>query len=102
MNYKVTRRNGGLVCYGPNTDSYDPVVKDGEILTVEEVVPTPRPLTLQERDDELTSEANQAFDLTPKDKTILKQLFLIRKQLNPALTQTQFRAELISDYKSFK
>jgi len=62
----------------------------------------PPPKTAQDLDDELTAEANQAFDLTPKDKTILKQLFLIRKQLNPALTLAQFRAELISDYKSFK
>lgn len=53
-------------------------------------------------DTNLTSEANLAFDLTAKDKTILKQIFLIRKQLNPALTLEQFKAELISDYKGFK
>jgi len=58
--------------------------------------------TSQELDAESTAEANQTFDLTAKDKTILKQLFLVRKQLNPALTLAQFRAELISDYKSFK
>jgi len=58
--------------------------------------------TSLELDDESTSEANQAFELTPKDKTILKQLFLIRKQQNPALTLAQFKSELISDYKSFK
>ena len=58
--------------------------------------------TSQEIDEELTSEADQVFDLTPKDKTILKQIFLIRKQLNPSLTLALFKDELRNDYKGFK
>ena len=58
--------------------------------------------TTQELDVELTAEANQDFDLTPKDKTILKQIFLIRKQLNPSLTLALFKDELRNDYKGFR
>jgi len=56
----------------------------------------------EQLDQEVKSEFDRDFDLTPKDKTILKQLFLIRKQQNPALTLAQFKSELISDYKGFK
>ena len=39
MSYKVVRNNGALVCFGPNEDGYEPLLKDGEVLTVEDDAP---------------------------------------------------------------
>ncbi len=39
MSFKVVRNNGVLVCYGPNDDNYEPALKTGELLTIEENKP---------------------------------------------------------------
>lgn len=34
--YKIVKDAAGkLICYGPNTDSYEPILKTGETLTIE-------------------------------------------------------------------
>lgn len=40
MNYKVVRNNGHVVAFGPNDDNYEPALKQGETLTIEEMQPT--------------------------------------------------------------
>lgn len=45
--------------------------------------------------------ASSALDLSPLEKTIFKQIFKIRKQLDPTLTLAAFRQELITDYKGY-
>ena len=65
-----------------------------------------RPATAQElidydaaKDDD---EVLKAFDVSPKDKTILKQIFLLRKVNEPALTQQEFLNELKADYLNYR
>jgi len=34
--YKIVKNsNGDLVCFGPNTDSYEPTINEGDIMTIE-------------------------------------------------------------------
>lgn len=40
MSYKVVRNsNGDIVAFGPNDDNYEPTVKEGEDLTIEDNAP---------------------------------------------------------------
>lgn len=40
MNYKVVRNNGNVVAFGPNDGNYEPVLKQGDILTIEQEQPS--------------------------------------------------------------
>lgn len=51
MKYKlVYDLHGGLVCYGPNTDSYDPMLTQGQSIVLSDVLPIP---TFEQRKKEL-------------------------------------------------
>jgi len=39
MSYKVVRRGGVVVACGPNLREYQPIVEEGDILTIEESLP---------------------------------------------------------------
>lgn len=39
MSFKVVRKNGDVVCFGPNDDNYEPNVREGEVLTIEAEAP---------------------------------------------------------------
>ena len=39
MSYKVVRREGLVVACGPNVNEYQPVVEDGDVFSVEDVMP---------------------------------------------------------------
>jgi len=40
MTYKIVRNaQGDVVAFGPNDDNYEPTVKDGEVLSVEDKLP---------------------------------------------------------------
>jgi hypothetical protein len=39
MSFKVVRNNGTLVCYGPNDDNYEPSLKEGDVISIEETQP---------------------------------------------------------------
>ena len=40
MSYKIVRNSqGDVVAYGPNDDNYEPHIKTGEVLTIENTVP---------------------------------------------------------------
>ena len=42
MSYKIVRNTDGeVVCFGPNDNNYEPVVKEGEVLTIEDTIPSP-------------------------------------------------------------
>jgi len=42
MTYKIVRNTAGdVVAFGPNDDNYEPTVKKGETLTVEDNAPQP-------------------------------------------------------------
>jgi hypothetical protein len=42
MTYKVVRNlNLGVVAFGPNDQNYEPTIKNGEVLTIEDVAPVP-------------------------------------------------------------
>lgn len=41
MSYKVIRNNGSVVCFGPNEDGYEPSLKEGDVLNIEESAPAP-------------------------------------------------------------
>ena len=44
MNYKIVRNAaGGLICFGPNNNHYEPTIKAGETLTIEDAIPPPPP-----------------------------------------------------------
>jgi len=48
MTYKVIRNaQGEAICFGPNEDFYQPIVKDGETLNIEADVPQPSAAELQ-------------------------------------------------------
>ena len=41
MSYKIVRNTDGeVVCFGPNDNNYEPVVKEGEELTIEDTIPS--------------------------------------------------------------
>jgi len=41
MTYKIVRNaSGDVVAFGPNEDNYEPTVKNGEVLSVEDKEPT--------------------------------------------------------------
>ena len=42
MSYKIVRNaDNEVVCFGPNDNNYEPVVKEGEELTIEDTIPSP-------------------------------------------------------------
>jgi len=42
MSYKIVRNaDNEVVCFGPNDNNYEPVVKEGEVLTIEDTIPSP-------------------------------------------------------------
>ena len=42
MTYKIVRNTAGdVVAFGPNDDNYEPTVKKGEMLTIEDNAPPP-------------------------------------------------------------
>ena len=46
MNYKIVRNAAGeIVCFGQNDNNYEPTIKDGETLTIEDAIPPPPPPT---------------------------------------------------------
>jgi len=46
MNYKIVRNAAGeMVCFGPNDNNYEPTIKAGETLTIEDAIPPPPPPT---------------------------------------------------------
>ena len=46
MTYKIVRNAAGeLICFGPNNNHYEPTIKDGETLTIEDALPLPPPPT---------------------------------------------------------
>ena len=41
MSYKIVRNaDNEVVCFGPNDNNYEPVVKEGEELTIEHTIPS--------------------------------------------------------------
>jgi len=41
MTYKIVRNTAGdVVCFGPDDDNYEPTIKAGEVLSVEDKEPT--------------------------------------------------------------
>ena len=40
MTYKIVRNaQGNVVAFGPNDDNYEPAIKDGQVLTIEDNAP---------------------------------------------------------------
>lgn len=45
MSYKVVRNNGQVVAFGPNDNNYDPLLKTGDVLSIEQKEPAlPNPI----------------------------------------------------------
>ena len=59
MTYKVIRKNGGLVCFGPDEPYYQPFMREGEVMAVEVGLPIFPPPT----DAEKTTIASEALKL---------------------------------------
>ncbi len=48
MTYKVIRNAlGEAICFGPNTDQYEPTLKAGEVLSIEAEIPPPSAKDIQ-------------------------------------------------------
>jgi hypothetical protein len=46
MTYKIVRNAAGeLICFGPNNNHYEPTIKAGETLTIEDAIPPLAPPT---------------------------------------------------------
>ena len=49
MTYKIVRNAAGeLICFGPNNNHYEPAIKAGETLTIEDAIPPLAPPTYSE------------------------------------------------------
>jgi hypothetical protein len=49
MNYKIVRNAAGeIVCFGQNDNNYEPTIKDGETLTIEDAIPPLTPPTYKD------------------------------------------------------
>ena len=49
MKYKIVRNAAGeIVCFGPDDNNYEPTIKDGETLTIEDAIPPLTPPTYKD------------------------------------------------------
>jgi len=64
MTYKIIRDAlGDVVCYGPNDSNYDPAVKSGETLTIEDAIPSPSQKDIDKAASQAAKNALKALDV---------------------------------------
>ena len=94
MTYKVVRRNGSLVCFGPNELYYEPSVREGENLTIEASLPALLPLT----DAEKAAIATESLKLVAS--CLLEAVFDMKQNPSNYPTAASLKQKAIELYKA--
>lgn len=64
MSYKIVRNaSGEVICFGPNTDQYQPVIPPGAVMTVEASIPPPSLAAIEAEQSDAAKRTLERIDL---------------------------------------